>query len=192
MTTNVCCLNLFTGLYFIYRVVKYIFSFSLVDTYKSRLTFAFLLKFFEIQYFKWYIMVNWNFREGIWPQLDDGRSGLPPSDYYDGDGSQGPYSYKKRRLKKDWKLSLVIVPLETIRACTCARVHTHTHIYIYILQIRLLIRTRFFVQMGNALNSFFFLGSGTRYITIASTTRDIWLFYQSSKIVSKNLRIQCC
>ena len=132
MTTNVCCLNLFTGLYFIYRVVKYIFSFSLVNTYKSRLTFAFLLKFFEIQYFKWYIMVNWNFREGIWPQLDDGRSGLPPSDYYDGDGSQGPYSCKKRRLKKDWKLSLVIVPLETIRACTCARVHTHIYIYIYI------------------------------------------------------------
>ena len=150
MTTNVCCLNLFTGLYFIYRVVKYIFSFSLVDTYKSRLTFAFLLKFFEIRYFKWYIMVNWNFREGIWPQLDDGGSRLPPSDYYDGDGSQGPYSYKKRRLKKDWKLSLVIVPLETI------------HAYIYIYQIQLLIRTRFFVQMGNALNSFFFLGSGNQ------------------------------
>ena len=28
-------------------------------------------------------MVNWNFREEIWPQLDDGGSGLPPSDYYD-------------------------------------------------------------------------------------------------------------
>ena len=161
---------------FIYGVVKYIFSFSLVDTYKSRLTFAFLLKFFEIRYFKWYIMVNWNFSKGIWPQLDDGRSGSPPSDYYDGDGSQGPYSYKKRRLKNDWKLSIVIVPLETIRALT------HTHIYIYILQIRLLIRTRFFVQMGNVLNSlFFFWDRETRYITIASTTRDIWLSLLSVK-----------
>ena len=176
MTTNVCCVNLFTGLYFIYGVVKYIFSFSLVDTYKSRLTFAFLLKFFEIRYFKWYIMVNWNFREGIWPQLDDGGSGLPPSDYYDGDGSQGPYSYKKRRLKKDWKLSLVIVPLETIHVC--AHAHTHTYIYIY-YKFDCLYGQGSLYKWGMPSILFSFWDRETRYITIASTTRDIWLSFIS-------------
>ena len=100
-------------------------------------------------------MVNWNFREGIWPQLDDGGSRLPPSDYYDGDGSQGPYSYKKRRLKKDWKLSLVIVPLETIHVC--ARAHTHTYIYIYIYITNSIAHTDKVLCTNGECPQFFFL-----------------------------------
>ena len=47
-------------------------AFSLVDTYKCMLTFAFFLKFCEIQYFKWHIMVKLKFQGRIWPQLNDG------------------------------------------------------------------------------------------------------------------------
>ena len=47
-------------------------TFSLVDTYKCMFTFAFFLKFCEIRYFKWHIMVKLKLQGRIWPQLNDG------------------------------------------------------------------------------------------------------------------------
>ena len=40
-------------------------TFSLVDTYKCMLTLAFFLKFCEIRYFKWHIMLKLKFRERV-------------------------------------------------------------------------------------------------------------------------------